>query len=83
MQEFKNYYDTNQFALLANVSIKTVGRLKKELLANNSGTDEVYNKRNRNYYHYSLLKKFMSADMYELYRLEGLKSSVEKEQETT
>ena len=83
MEDFKNYYDTNQFAILANVSTKTVGRLKKELLANNPGTGEVYTKRNRNYYHYSLLKKFMSANMYELYRLEGLKNSIEKEQETT
>ena len=67
MRNFKNYYQTKQFAELANVSSKSLGRLKKKLLDTNPETVNVFKKYNKNYYHFSLLQKFVSEDVYKIY----------------
>ena len=66
---FKNYYTTNQFADLANVSTKSLGRLKNRLVEANPNTLAIVQKNNKNYYHFTLLERFVSADVYEIYRL--------------
>ena len=68
MMNFKNYYPTNQFADLANVSTKSLGRLKKILFEANPNTLAVLKKNNKNYYHFTLLERFVSAAVYEIYR---------------
>lgn len=74
MINFKNYYNTKQFAELANVSSKSLGRLKKELIETNSETVAIIQKSNKNYYHFSLLEKFVSSDVYEIYRQRALQA---------
>ena len=67
MSKIKNYYQTTRFAELANVSTKSLSRLKKLLLHNNPASTEVIKKWNRNYYHYTVLKKFVSKEVYQFY----------------
>ena len=76
MRNFKNYYRTKQFAELANVSSKSLGRLKKELLETNPETVVIVQKHNKNYYHFSLLEKFVSADVYEIYRQRAMQTRI-------
>ena len=64
MKKIKNYYSTQQFASLANVSTKTLGRLKKALLNINPETSDVIMKWNKNYYHFTILKQFVSEEVY-------------------
>ena len=74
MRNFKNYYNTKQFAELANVSSKSLGRLKKELIGTNPTTDAIIQKSNKNYYHFSLLEKFVSGDVYEIFRQRAIEA---------
>lgn len=74
MVNFKNYYTTNQFADLANVSTKSLGRLKKRLTETNPNTLAIVLKNNKNYYHFSLLEMFVSADVYEIYRQRSIQN---------
>ncbi len=76
MRKFKNYYNTKQFAELANVSSKSLGRLKKKLLETNPETVAVIQKNNKNYYHFSLLEKFISGDVYEIYRQRAIQARI-------
>ncbi len=67
MQKFKEYYSTNEFASIANLSTKTLTRLKKELIAENPNTLKV--KRingNGNEYHHSLLKRYISPEIFDI-----------------
>ena len=73
----KNYYNTKQFAELANVSSKSLARLKKELIETNPETVAIIQKSNKNYYHYSLLEKFVSGDVYEIYRQRGMEARID------
>ena len=65
MKNLKNYYSTNEFAELANVSTKSLGRFKKELIESTPDTLLIVQKYNKNYYHFTLLEKFVSAEIYE------------------
>ena len=77
MRKFKNYYNTKQFAELTNVSCKSLGRLKKKLLETSPETVAVIQKNNKNYYHFSLLEKFISGDVYEIYRQRAIQARID------
>ena len=66
MKKFKEYYDTNEFSSLSNTSIKTLGRLKKRLITENPATRKVIAEKGMNMYHHSLLKEFVSNDIFEI-----------------
>lgn len=65
-QEYKEYYDTQEFAVLAKKSEKTLGRLKEKLLKENPSTKKVRHKSKPHKFHHSLLKQYVSEEMYSL-----------------
>lgn len=63
---FKEYLETQEFASIAGITTKTVGRLKKELLSGNSTTKKIKCGKKPYKYHHSLLKRFLSPEVYKI-----------------
>lgn len=65
--KIREYYETQEFAEIANISLKTLSRLKKQLLQDNPKTKKVKYKSKPFKYHYTLLKKYLSPSAYNLF----------------
>ena len=62
----KNYYETKDFARLANVTSKTLGRLKERILKENPHTAKIKHGSKPHKFHHSLLKEYLSPDFYKV-----------------
>jgi hypothetical protein len=64
---FKEYLNTQEFAQIAGITVKTVGRLKKEILKRNPNTTKINTKKRPHKLHHSLLKEYLSPEVYEVF----------------
>ena len=63
--KFKEYYETEEFAKLVNRDKKTIRRLKKNILSKYPNSNKIIQGR-PDRYHHTLLKKFLSSDIYQI-----------------
>ncbi|MFY0602590.1 MAG: hypothetical protein JXQ93_01475 [Flavobacteriaceae bacterium] len=63
--KFREYYNTKEFAELANKNEKTIRRLKKRLIENKPKTRLVLEGK-PDKYHYSLLRRYLSPRIYQI-----------------
>lgn len=63
---FKEFYTTQEFAELAKIVPKTVRRLKDKILKQNPITGKIKHSKKPYKFHHSLLKEFLSPNIYSL-----------------
>ena len=64
---FKEYLTTQEFADIAGITPKTIGRLKKEILKENPNTAKIKSAKKPHKFHHSLLKRYLSPEIYSVF----------------